>query len=185
MKTVHDIVQACRNGEKMDFLFFWGHQPSKTGEITKSCLSQWWMDDFIDTVDGNKYCCAEQFMMAQKAKMFGDFETEKAIMKSKNPKEIKSLGRRVRGFDQRVWDDYKHFIVYIGNLLKFKQNKELKEFLISTGDKVIVEASPYDRVWGIGMSANNVNVIRPDLWEGENLLGFVLMDVRTMLKGNE
>lgn len=183
MKTAHDIVQAYRNGEKMDFLFFWGHQPSKTGEITKSCLSQWWMQDFEEK--GDAYCCAEQYMMAKKAKIFGDYQTEKAIMVSRNPKVIKALGRTVRGFNQKTWDENKRNIVFNGNWLKFSQNKNLMDFLLSTGEKVIVEASPYDRVWGIGMSANNTNVMRPDLWEGENLLGFVLMDVRKMLEGNE
>lgn len=180
MKTVNDIVQAYKNGEKMDFLFFWGHQPSKTGEITKSCLSQWWMQEFSE--NGNMYSCAEQYMMAKKAVLFGDYQTEKAIMESRNPKEIKSLGRTVRGFNQKTWGENKRNIVFNGNWLKFSQNKNLMDFLLSTRDKVIVEASPYDCVWGIGMSANNANVMRPDLWEGENLLGFVLMDVREFLR---
>lgn len=180
MKTVQDIAQAYKNGEKMGLLFFWGHQQSKTGKITKSCLSQWWMQDFSE--NGNVYCCAEQYMMAKKANIFGDYQTEKAIMVSRNPKVIKALGRTVRGFNQKTWDENKRNIVFNGNWLKFSQNKNLMDFLLSTGEKVIVEASPYDRVWGIGMSANNANVMRPDLWEGENLLGFVLMDVREFLR---
>lgn len=180
MKTVNDIVQAYKNGEKMDFLFFWGHQPSKTGEITKSCFSQWWMQDFSE--NENVYCCAEQYMMAKKANIFGDHQTEKAIMVSRNPKAIKELGRTVRGFHQKTWDANKRNIVFNGNWLKFSQNKNLMDFLLSTGDKVIVEASPYDCVYGIGISEQNKNVTRPELWKGENLLGFVLMDVRTMLR---
>lgn len=184
MESVQNILRDYNYGEKSDFLFFWGHQPSKTGEITKSCLSQWWMADFVDPRDQSKYCCAEQFMMAQKAEIFKDFETKKAIMANRNPKEIKSLGRHVRGFDQRAWDEYKHFIVFYGNQLKFSQNPELKEFLISTGNKVIVEASPYDKVWGIGMDANNPKATNPNLWNGENLLGFALMIVRDFFRLN-
>ncbi len=121
-------------------------------------------------------------MMAKKAALFGDYQTEKSIMESQNPKVIKSLGRTVRGFNQKTWDENKRNIVFNGNWLKFSQNKNLKDYLLSTGDKVIVEASPYDCVYGIGISEQNKNATRPELWKGENLLGFVLMDVRTMLR---
>lgn len=85
----------------VQFLFFWGHQPS-SGEVTKSCLSQWWPSSF--SYQGLAYCCVEQFMMASKARLFGDLDAERAIMSSKEPKVIKSLGRKVKNFNQVEWD---------------------------------------------------------------------------------
>lgn len=117
--------------------------------------------------------------MAQKAILFKDDKVLSSIMKATTQKEIKSLGRKISNFNQQSWDKNKSNIVYNGNHLKFSQNLELLEVLLSTGDSIIAEASPTDRIWGIGMSA------RKDLtkneWKGENLLGEVLMDVRKAL----
>lgn len=159
---------------------FWGHQPSKDGSITKSCLSQWWMEDFYTMVDS--YLYMEQYMMAGKAQLFGDEERRKEILACSDPKQIKVLGRKVRGFDQVVWDKFKYAIVLNGNWCKFSQNRELREFLLSTGDSVLVEASPYDRIWGIQLSADTPEAQNPFRWRGENLLGFALMEVRDELR---
>lgn len=163
-----------------EFVFFWGHRPSKDGSIIKSCFSQWWISEF--TEDGNFYFSAEQYMMAKKASLFDDVEIQKQVLETKDPKECKSLGRKVRDFDEKIWDAAKYEIVKQANYLKFSQNVSLKDFLISTDQKVIVEASPYDKVWGIGLKQDDVKALNPNQWDGENLLGFALMEVRDSLK---
>ena len=148
--------------------------------ITKSCLSQWWMEDFWAVA--NAYLCMEQYMMAGKAELFGDQEIRKQILACSNPKEIKALGRRVRGFDQEVRDRFKYAIVLNGNWCKFSQNRDLREFLLSTGDSILAEASPCDGIWGIRLSADSPEARDPMKWRGQNLLGFALMEVRDELR---
>lgn len=176
MLTVKDI--SSTRYPKEDFLFFWGH----TGE-GKACLSQWYPSPFM--IDGVYYNCAEQYMMAEKARIFGDEKALEGIMASYNPMDMKKLGRRVRNFLPYVWDNNCQDIVKRANLAKFSQNPKLKEFLLSTGDKIIVEASPNDTVWGIGLPADSPDAVNPSRWRGENRLGFVLMEVRDMLRGIE
>ncbi|MDE7223729.1 MAG: NADAR family protein, partial [Acetatifactor sp.] len=122
------------------------------------------------------------FMMAQKAELFGDEEIRKQILESQTPDHIKALGRKVRGFDQELWDKVKYAIVLNGNWCKFSQNRRLQSFLLSTGDSVLVEASPYDTIWGIGLSADSPDAQKPQSWCGQNLLGFALMEVRDELR---
>lgn len=174
--SLDDLQKDFQSGKKIKYLFFWGHQPSADGSITKSCLSQWWMSSF--TIETNTYCCMEQYMMAEKARIFKDEDMLKEILQSKNPKQIKELGRKVRNFDEKVWENKRYSIIFNGNYAKFFQNEELRKFLISTKDHVLVEASPYDKIWGIGMSANDKNIENPLEWKGLNLLGFALMEVR-------
>ena len=159
---------------------FWGHQPAPEGSMTKSCLSQWWMEDFWSIAD--TYLCMEQYMMAGKAALFSDQEIRKEILACSDPKQIKALGRKVRGFDQKVWDRFKYAIVLNGNWCKFSQNRDLREFLLSTGDSVLVEASPYDNIWGIRLAASSPEAQDPMKWRGQNLLGFALMEVRDELR---
>lgn len=184
MKYSRNIIEEkFRKKEKLKYMFFWGHTPSADGTITKSCFSQWYNCRF--TVDGTEYRTAEQYMMSQKALLFGDEKINAEIMKAGHPKEFKALGRRISGFDEKIWNDNKTDIVIRGNYAKFSQNPELKDFLLGTNKRVIVEASPYDKIWGIGMSADNSSVNNPLQWQGENLLGFCLMEVRDMLaEGN-
>lgn len=163
----------------LNFLFFWGHQPSKDGTITSSCLSQWWPSQF--EVEGTVYFTAEHWMMSQKAQLFGDYETAIRIRAARSPKEVKQLGREARGFDAAIWDANKFAIVEEGNFHKFCQNTELLNFLTATGDLVLVEASPVDCIWGIGLTADDANAANPPEWRGENLLGFALMRVRQRL----
>ena len=124
----------------------------------------------------------EQFMMEQKAQLFGDEKIRQQILESKQQNEIKKLGRKVQNFNQSLWDQVKYLIVLNGNWYKFSQNKHLKNFLLSTGDAVLVEASPYDAVWGIQLSADAPDASNPMNWQGENLLGFALMEVRDELR---
>ena len=111
------------------------------------------MEDFYTMADS--YLCMEQYMMAGKAGLFGDSEIREQILKCSDPKQIKALGRKVRSFDQKVWDKFKYAIVLLGNWYKFSQNRELREFLLSTGGSVLVEASPYDNIWGIRLPASS------------------------------
>ena len=120
-------------------------------------------------------------MMAEKARIFGDEETRQRIMKEEEPGIIKDLGREVKGFDPEIWDQHKFDVVVKGNLAKFGQDEKLKKFLLNTGSAILVEASPYDRVWGIGMREDNKDAKDAEKWYGINLLGFALMVVRDKL----
>ena len=162
------------------FLFFWGHQPSKDGTITKTCFSQWWKSSFI--VNEIEYKTAEHWMMVKKAELFGDKEMAQKILDSKSPAEAKKWGREVRNYDDVLWLANRYQIVKEGNLHKFNQNKELKEFLLQTKNRILVEASPVDAVWGIGLASDHENAKQPKLWKGLNLLGFTLMEVRDELR---
>ncbi|WP_440135425.1 NADAR family protein [Chitinophaga sancti] len=162
------------------FCFFWKPEISEDGSITESCLGQWWVAPF--TVNGKTYLTAEHWMMAGKATLFGDTEIEKKILASPSPATVKALGRKVANFDPAKWDAAKREIVRQGNIHKFTQHPELKAFLLSTGKDVLVEASPLDRIWGIGLSATNENAAHPEKWRGQNLLGYALMEVRDVLK---
>lgn len=144
---------------------------------SRSPFSQWHRCKFSDGV--NTYCSAEQYMMYQKAMLFGDEEIAAKILASGDQKKIKALGRKVKGFDEKKWIKHREEIVYQGNLLKF--SGKLKKVLLDTGDAILVEASPYDKIWGIGMAATNRFATDPTKWKGLNLLGKALMRVRDTL----
>lgn len=177
--NLEKIKASYQSKQRLDFYFFWGHQKSNSGQITKSCLSQWWEVNF--EIDGVNYSTAEQFMMAEKARLFQDLDTLEMILESRSPQKAKKLGRQVKNFNEKIWNDNRSEIVVNGNLAKFSQNPELKQFLVSTGNKILVEASPYDRIWGIGMSQDHEHISNPLKWNGLNLLGFALMQVRDNL----
>jgi hypothetical protein len=180
--TIESIISSFEKGKRDKFLFFWGHQKSKNGTITASCFSQWWSSTFV--VDRVIYKTAEHWMMAQKALLFQDEECYNRILLASSPPEAKAIGRQVGRFDEKIWIDKREEIVIKGNLEKFKQNNELKDFLINTKDKVLVEASPVDKIWGIGLASDNPKSQNPKQWRGLNLLGFALMEVRDKLKTN-
>lgn len=138
-------------------------------------LGQWYPSPFVDTV-GNRYQCAEQYMMHAKAKLFKDDETANKILTTTSPKQMKSLGRQVKEFSEAVWDQHKYNIVVDGNMLKFTQNPELKDKLLATKDAILVELSPLDKIWGVGTENPD-----PNTWTGQNLLGKALMEVRKRL----
>lgn len=114
--------------------------------------------------------------------MFEDREIEEKILVSSNPKEIKELGREVKNFNEEIWNKKKYHIVVLGNYYKFVQNASLKKYLLNTDNKVIVEASPYDNIWGIGLKEGDDGIVEPINWRGKNLLGFALMEVRDIIK---
>ncbi|ECC0871907.1 NADAR family protein [Listeria monocytogenes] len=178
--TLEKIQHKYRKGEKLKYIFFWGHQPAEDGKISKSCFSQWWICSF--KVGGVEYNCAEQFMMAEKAKLFNDMEMREKILAAKHPKQAKDFGRLIRGFQEDIWLKNRFNIVMRANQAKFSQNEELKKFLMQTRNRILVEASPVDKIWGIGMAADNKNVENPLYWKGLNLLGFALMAVRDELE---
>lgn len=132
--------------------------------------------------DGIQYTCAEQYMMAKKALLFNDMDSYNEILSLANPYKIKALGRRVKNFDQKIWDEYKEDIVFKGNLLKFSQNQELCKELLATENKEIVEASPTDIIWGIGLAETDPDIYDKSKWKGTNLLGKAIMKVRDVLK---
>jgi len=174
------LESQYRAKSRPNYLFFWGHQASKDGALTASCFSQWWPATF--KIADEVYPTAEHWMMASKARLFRDEDTARNIIRAGSPKQAKGLGRQVKGFVEADWDWEKRRIVTEGNLAKFSQNHLLLNFLLSTGDKVLVEASPVDRIWGIGLATDDDNARNPLKWRGENLLGFVLMDVRDALR---
>ncbi len=147
------LIERFQKKERLKFLLFWGHQPAKDGSITHSCFSQWWPSVF--EVEGVRYPTAEHWMMAEKARIFKDEPTRSRVMDARSPAEAKKLGRLVQGFDPVVWDDQKLDIVTEGNYYKFSQDTALKDFLRNTGERVLVEASPVDPVWGIGLAADD------------------------------
>lgn len=179
IRSLEDLLRAVGGGLRPRYLFFWGHRPPPGGEVGKSCFSQWWPAAF--EVAGVTYPTAEHYMMAEKARLFGDDETRGRILKADGPKAAKELGRRVKNFDERAWAEARFRLVVEGNMAKFGQNVGLGEFLVGTGDAVLVEASPVDRVWGIGLSADDERASDPGRWRGLNLLGFALMEVRGRL----
>lgn len=168
------------NQDSLKYLFFWGHQPSNDGSMTKTCFSQWWLSNFI--VDEITYPTAEHWMMAEKARLFNDENTLDEIINSKSPAVAKKLGRKVNNFNPDIWDENKYEIVKQGNWYKFSQNIDLRNFLLNTNERIIVEASPMDKIWGIGMTSDNPKSLNPYQWNGQNLLGFALMEVRDELK---
>jgi ribA/ribD-fused uncharacterized protein len=148
-------------------------------------LSQWFggyksqNSDFI--WNGVTYNCTEQFMMAEKARVFEDLDTLSEILEEKDPRKQKALGRKVKNFDHLAWDLEKFRVVVTGNVLKFSQNRELERFLFKTLDHTIVEASPWDNIWGVGTGPEDETTFDPGRWQGQNLLGKALMETRGIL----
>lgn len=174
--SVDELRSRLLAGERFDYLHFWGHRPRPDGVSSSSCLSQWYGARF--EVDGIAYRTAEQYMMAEKARLFGDQATLERILAADTLAAAKAHGRSVARFHESTWDSRRFEIVVSGNLAKFGQNPALSEFLRGTGDKVLVEASPVDPVWGIGLAADDPAAQDPASWRGLNLLGFALMAVR-------
>ncbi|CAM5666318.1 NADAR family protein [Streptomyces aurantiogriseus] len=175
------LVGEVRAGARIKYLHFWGHRPRPDGQVGVSCLSQWWPSPFV--VDGVTYATAEHWMMAGKARLFGDAEAEKRALAAEHPSQAKKAGRLVRDFDEATWERERFRIVVEGSVHKFAAHPELRTFLLNTGDRILVEASPVDRVWGIGLAADDEAASHPERWRGPNLLGFALMEARERLRG--
>lgn len=181
--TLEHIIELYNSGERIKYLFFWGHTPTKNQTVGPFCFSQWYPTPFI--VSNIKYHTAEHWMMAEKARLFGDAEIEEKIIKSAIPGQVKEFGRQIKNFDEETWVKNRFEIVVNGNYHKFSQCPELKEYLLATSDRIIVEASPVDTIWGIGLSKDSKDIENPARWRGINLLGFALMEVRRRLQLEE
>jgi len=176
IRSNEKVIELITEGKELEYLFFWGH----TGNTPQGVFSQWYPSEF--TVDDKTYITAEHWMMAEKARLFNDESSVIKILKTNHPLEAKKKGRAVKNFDIKTWTENCFEIVVQGNCHKFIQNPEMLEYLLSTGDKVLVEASPYDKIWGIGMKVPHKDINNPRKWQGENLLGYALMEVRERLK---
>ncbi|MET9608584.1 NADAR family protein [Streptomyces sp. NPDC006512] len=180
MEMVDKLIEQVRRGERVKYLPFWGHRPRAGGQLGPSCLSQWWPSAF--TVGEVRYATAEHWMMAGKARLFEDPEAERAALGAASPAEAKTAGRLVRGFDDAVWARERFALVVEGSVHKFGSDPALRSYLLGTGSRVLVEASPVDRVWGIGLAADDERALDPARWRGLNLLGFALMEARERLR---
>ena len=161
----------------MEKLFFWGHTEHDS-KVTKACLSNFYPCEFV--FNGKMFHFSEQCFMYQKAMLFNDFEIAEQILNETDVRKIKALGRKVKNFNNELWDIHKENFMYNACYAKFSQDTELKDFLLSTGNSEIIEASPVDNIWGIGFSSDKA-MENIDKW-GQNLLGKCLMKVRAILK---
>jgi len=150
-------------------LYFYGH---KTGPYI--CFSNFYISKFNDNV--NKYFSSEQYMMYHKALLMGDDTTAQLILNTTTSHACKKLGRKVKPWNQELWESNRYKIVYNGLLLKFSQNEDIKNILLNTKGQTIAEASRFDKIWGIGLSVKEASSGCD--WKGLNLLGNILMDVR-------
>ncbi len=178
IRSRDQLIDFINYGNEVKYVFFWGHQKT-TNIISKSCFSQWYESPFES--DGNQFQTAEHFMMYHKAMLFGDTSTASQVLAADNPGKAKSFGRMVQGFNESKWLEHRFEIVVKANLAKFSSHPDLKAFLLNTADRVLVEASPVDKIWGVGLAMDNPVIENPNLWKGLNLLGFALMDVRDQL----
>jgi len=160
----YHIGSICDNNK---FLLFWS---------SDSIFSQWYKSEF--NIDKIKFNCAEQYMMYNKAILFNDVKTANEILKSQSPMYQKQLGRKVKNFKFDEWNSICKEIVYKGNYAKFTQNKDLLECMKLTNNLTLVEASPYDKIWGIGLHKDNHNSCIQSNWLGKNWLGFTLTKLR-------
>lgn len=183
-KSVGEAItaeQTAGDRQRPRYLCFWGHRPTPGAAAGPGCLSQWWPVEF--TEDGHTYRSAEHYMMAHKAWLFDDPKSAAAILRAEHPAEAKALGRRIADFDERTWREHRYGIVVRAGIAKFGQHEALLQYLLATRDRVLVEASPLDRIWGIGLAADDARAASPTTWRGLNLLGFALMDARDALTG--
>lgn len=180
--TLEALRAAVQRGEVFNYLPFYGHTAAVDEPLTRSCLSQWWRAPF--EINGVRYATAEHFMMASKARTFGDLEHLQAILEAPTPAEAKQLGRAVRNFDATRWQAVAFDFVVQGSVAKFSSTPQLRAFLASTGEAILVEAAPRDTIWGIGLGPNNPLVNDPSKWRGRNQLGFALTQARALLSAS-
>lgn len=178
----YNLDYAIQNGRKLDKIYFWSGTPFSKTKIDESCFSNWFRMSF--SKDGYEFKTMEHYMMFQKAMVF-DTTMLESILKAPSPKEAKRLGRLVDNFDGEIWADGAMKIVEDGLFYKFISNHGIKNFLLDTEESLIVEASPFDRIWGIGMGSGERGVDDPFNWKGQNVLGFALMNVRDRIKEYE
>jgi ribA/ribD-fused uncharacterized protein len=177
-----DIIALKKRSKVEDFqyIYFWKTIKEPDGSLGPGCFSQWWPAPF--KVGEQSYPTAEHFMMYSKASLFEDKGIAEEILRTESCSKVKALGRQVKDFDSQLWMEHRFAVVLRANLAKFSQNEELKDYIFSTGDAILVEASPTDVIWGIGMAEDEARVSSPSDWRGMNLLGFALMRTRSLLE---
>lgn len=146
--------------------------------------SQWYMSkhkDYLFEENGKGFITAEHYMMYHKALTFNDIEIANKILNTVHPGAVKKLGRMVKDYDDKIWSQRRFDIVVQGNLLKFSQNEDLFKDLEKHKDKIFVEASPDDKIWGIGLHYEDDRVLDENLWQGQNLLGKAINKVINIL----
>ncbi len=144
-------------------------------------LSNWYLSDF--EIDGIKYSSMEQYMMYQKSILFHDNEIAEQILSTSNVGKIKALGRSVKNYEDKIWNGVRQIIIFQGLIEKFRQNDELRAKLLDTQEDILAECAVQDKIWGIGLSMKDDKRFDMEEWQGQNLLGFALMRVRELLKG--
>jgi ribA/ribD-fused uncharacterized protein len=177
---LEQLRQRYNAGEQFQMLFFWDEPALEDGGVSKACMSQWFEAPI--ELAGIRYPTNEHFMMAAKAQLFGDQRHFEQIIAAPSPAQAKTYGRKVQGFDEERWCDQRFQIVCEANQAKFSQHPVLGKFLLDTHDKILVQASPIDRIWGVGLSETDTEITNPNAWKGLNLLGFALMTVREALR---
>lgn len=178
-RSTEELVQAIAAGARPRFVFFWGHVPQRAGTVDAAWLSQWWPARFV--ADGCEFASAEHYMMWRKARLFGDEDKASEILSARSAAHAKALGREVAAFDETIWARERWGIVVAASSAKFSSDPRLRDFLVATRKRVLVEASPVDRIWGIGLAADSEQANLPIKWRGLNLLGFALMEARQRL----
>lgn len=163
MKLIEDKVTDTH-------VYFWG-DPT---------LSNWGPAPF--EYKGHKFFNSEQAFMWEKAMCFKDLEIAKLILEARNPRVAKELGREVKNYNEQQWAKQRYKAMYDVCLAKFSQNQDQRETLLNTGNRTIVEASPYDTIWGVGIHWTDEKILDEKNWRGQNLLGKALMDVRKTLR---
>lgn len=187
LRDRESLIRFVESGETPEYVLFWS-----AGEgIGPHVFSQWFFSNF--TVGGVTFPTAEHCMMFNKATLMGDEDAKRAILRDiedggltglPDPARAKKIGRSIKPWNQARWDEFKFAVVVDVNMAKFDQNAALREYILSTGESILVEASPYDRIWGIGLGENDPRCRDPRKWQGENLLGFALMEVRDRLRSH-
>ena len=177
---IDDLRALANTGVRLKYVFFWRDTPRVPGTLDSACFSQWYPSPF--DLDGCHYPTAEHYMMSEKARLFGDDEVRARVLAAPHPGAAKKAGRDVRGFVESTWNEKRFDIVVRGNIAKFEQHPDLRDYLTHTGERILVEASPRDLIWGIGLAADDPRVEEPAAWPGLNLLGFALMAVRDQLR---
>ncbi len=162
------INKGCKMKKTNTHLFFYG-----------SVYSQWVNTPFV--LEGHKFANAEQYMMYKKAQHFDDQDSVEKILAEPNPKKVKALGRKVKDFDAESWAEVAEDHVTVGSVAKFTQNEDCLEQMIKDKNLILVEASPYDRIWGIGLGVHDPKCLDEKQWNGTNKLGTCLMRAREIV----
>jgi ribA/ribD-fused uncharacterized protein len=180
-QSIHELRQRLADGWRADYALFLAPEPEQPGTLGNECLSQWYPAEM--QLDGVRFPTAEHYMMRCKARLFGDSDVERQLLAEDSPAVAKQLGRRVRNFRSDIWDRHRFDVVLRGSIAKFEQNDILRRYLLGTGERILAEASPVDRIWGIGFEATDRRAKDPLVWTGLSLLGFALMQARDLLGG--